>query len=239
MALEKPTFNCWLPSFCTLFSGFCFGILRPTAASFVFGHGLVVGNILHRLLQTSSQGDDSLRSSDVFRSWKPLLYAEASIGETHADAACVAPYVLSKSASSAVETGYLWCSLAEETRCQRHALYAHQAHQTRAWSRRTTENHVRARAWLSARSDRIGDGNVMYQYPWNSICQLNVGFFLVGFVLLCFIFALQEHRKMKKLLLFILLFIIACCVAMFLLQPDQREPQERFREGMNFEQFSV
>ena len=44
---------------------------------------------------------------------------------------------------------------------------------------------------------------------------------------------------MKKLLFFILLFIIACCVAMFLLQPDQREPQERFREGMNFEQFSV
>ena len=44
---------------------------------------------------------------------------------------------------------------------------------------------------------------------------------------------------MKKLLLFILLFIIACCVAMFLFQPDQREPQERFKEGMNFEQFSV
>jgi len=44
---------------------------------------------------------------------------------------------------------------------------------------------------------------------------------------------------MKKLLFFILLFIIACCVAMFLLQPDQREPQERFKEGMNFEQFSV
>ncbi len=32
---------------------------------------------------------------------------------------------------------------------------------------------------------------------------------------------------MKKLLFFILLFIIACCVAMFLLQPDQREPQDR------------
>ena len=44
---------------------------------------------------------------------------------------------------------------------------------------------------------------------------------------------------MKKLLLFILLFIIACCVAMFLFQPDQREPQERFKEGMNFELFSV
>ena len=58
-------------------------------------------------------------------------------------------------------------------------------------------------------------------------------------MLLYFIFALQEHRKMKKLLFFILLFIIACCVVVFLFQPDQREPQERFREGMNFEQFSV
>ena len=33
-----------------------------------FGRGLVVGDFLHRLFQTSSQGDDSLRSSDVFRS---------------------------------------------------------------------------------------------------------------------------------------------------------------------------
>lgn len=44
---------------------------------------------------------------------------------------------------------------------------------------------------------------------------------------------------MKKLLFFILLFIIACCAVMFSIEADQREPQERFKEGMNFGKFSV
>ena len=49
----------------------------------------------------------------------------------------------------------------------------------------------------------------------------------------------RRDVEMKKLLLFILLFVAACCGVMFLIVPDRRAPQQRFKEGMDFEQFSV